>query len=196
MTLNRPLSPRPSDVAGFAEAQADGTTPALPADPPATPLPAPTAHALLRVLGYSIAATVAATLVALAALPKPDGRMAPVTAAVVLLILAGGGIQIRLALVRFRSRLLEEIQAGYVTTTFQQGGFWLAKRKGSAYAPGRNVQGWDWRGLWVLDTSGGIVSSPDRSVDPPGLYPSPHSPGERELWTGHQWTNVYPDRSD
>lgn len=66
---------------------------------------------------------------------------------------------------------------------------------GPVFAPGRNFLGWDWRGLWVLDSTGGVVSPADRAVDPPGLYPSPHSPGERELWTGHQWTFAYPDRS-
>ena len=105
-----------------------------------------------------------------------------------------GGFVTYRALVTFRSRLLEEIQSGYTTTTFQQGGFWLAQRGGSAFSPGRNVQGWDWDGLWVLDSRGEVISSADPSVDPPGLYASPHSPGERELWTGHQWTFIYPDR--
>ena len=113
-----------------------------------------------------------------------------------IVVLAFGGFMIRRALTSFRSRLLEEIQAGYVTTTFQQGGFWLAHRDGPAFAPGRNVLGWDWRGLWVLDSSGEVVSLPDRAFDPPGLYPSPHVPGERELWTGYQWAFVFPDRAD
>lgn len=193
--LDRSLDPRPSDVEGFAEAQATGMTPAVPAHPPASPLSAPTAHTMLRHLGYSLATTVGAALAALVGLPKPDGRIAPVTAIVIIVVLACGGFLIRRSLAAFRSKLLEEMQAGYVTTTFEQGGFWLAKRDGSAFAPGRNVLGWDWRGLWVLDPTGRVVSPPDRSVDPPGLYPSPHSPGKRELWTGHQWTFVFPDRS-
>lgn len=167
----------------------------MPAHPP-SPLPGPSARRLLRKLGYTVALGVGAALVTLVVLPKPDGRIAPITAVALVAVLAIGMILTRRALVRFRSRLLEEIQAGYVTTTFQQGGFWLAHRDGSAWAPGRNVLGWNWRGLWVIDSTGAVGSTADRSVDPPGLYPSPHAPGERELWTGHQWTFVYPDRAE
>ena len=151
---------------------------------------------MLRRLGYTLAATVVTAVVTLLLLPKPDGRMTPVTAIAMIVVLAFGGFMVRRALTAFRSRLLEEIQAGNVTTTFQQGGFWLAHRDGPAFALGRNVLGWDWRGLWVLDPSGVVVSPPDQAFDPPGLYPSPHVPGERELWTGHQWAFVFPDRAD
>ena len=194
--IDRSLEPLPRDVAGFADAQAEGLTPALPAHPPSSPLPEPTARVLLHRLGYTLAASVGATLVTLFALPTPDGQIAPVTAIGIIVVLAAGGILTRRALAAFRSRLLDEIQAGYVTTTFQQGGFWIARREGRVFAPGRNVLGWDWRGLWVLDSAGGAVSIADRAVDPPGLYPSPHRPGQRELWTGHQWAFVFPDRAE
>lgn len=194
--IDRSLEPRPRHVAGFAEAQARGLTPTLPAHPPSSPLPEPTARALLHRLGYTLAASVGATLVTLLVLPTPDGQIALVTAIGIIVVLAAGGILSRRALAAFRSRLLDEIQAGYVTTTFQQGGFWLARREGRAFAPGRNVLGWDWRGLWVLDSAGWVVSIGDRAVDPPGLYPSPHLPGQRELWTGHQWAFVFPDRAE
>lgn len=194
--IDRALAPRPRDVDGFTEAQASGATPAVPAHPPSSPLPEPTARALLHRLGYTLAAAVAAALMTLLILPKPDGSIAPVTAIAIVVVLVIGGLLSRRVLVAFRSTLLDEMQAGYVTTTFQQGGFWLAHRDGPAYSPGRNVIGWEWSGLWVLDSAGAVVSPPDRTVDPPGLYPSPHSPGERELWTGHQWTFVYPDRAE
>ena len=168
-------------------------TPAMPARPP-SPLPGASAHRLLLRLGYTLAAGVGAVLVTLAALPTPDGRIGVAAAAVLILVMAAGAFMGRRALVSFRSRLLDEIQAGYTSTTFKQGGFWLAHRDGSVFAPGRNVLGWDWLGLWVLDADGAVVSSPDRSTDAPGLYPSPHRSGERELWTGHQWSFVYPDR--
>lgn len=148
-------------------------TPAVPAHPPSSPLPQPTAHALLRRLGFTLAVTVAAVLVTLLLFGTPDWRMAPATAIGVVVVLAIGGWMTRGALVSFRSRLLEEIQAGYVTTTFEQGGFWLAHRDGPAFARGRNVLGWDWRGLWVLDPAGGVVSPPDRAVDLPACTRRP-----------------------
>jgi hypothetical protein len=193
--IDRALTPRPRDVAGFAEAQAIGATPALPVHPPLLPLSEATAHALLRRLGYTLTATCGTALLTLLVLPRPKGRINSVTAIAIVVALVIGGLLSRRALAVFRSRLLEEMQAGYVTTTFQQGGFWLAHRNGRALSPGRNVLGWEWRGLWVLDSEGAVVSPPDRTFDPPGLYSSPHSPRERELWTGHQWTFVYPDRA-
>lgn len=194
--IDRSLAPLPRDVEGFAEARMKGLTPALPAHPPSPPLPHPTARALLQSLGCTLVASAGAALMTLVVLPKPEGQIAGVTAIALVVVLAFGGLLIRRALTRFRSQLLDEIQAGYVTTTFQQGGFWLAHRDGPAYAPGRNILAWDWRGLWVLDAAGGVASPADHSIDPPGLYPSPHSKGERELWTGHQWTFVFPDRTD
>lgn len=48
--------------------------------------------------------------------------------------------------------------------------------------------------LWVLDSKGNVVSAPDLSADPPGLYPSQNIPERRELWTGYRWTGVFPER--
>ena len=191
--IDRALTPIPRETEGYEAARENGSTPATPADPP-SPLPGPSADRLLKRLGFTLVLSVLAALLALAVLPTPERRMPVPTAAALLVVLVIGGLVSRRALVAFRSRLLDELQAGYTTTTFQQGGFWLAHRDGRFDARGWNIVGWDWRGLWVTDGSGGVISTPDRTLDPPGLYPSPHSPGERELWTGFQWTFVYPDR--
>jgi hypothetical protein len=51
---------------------------------------------------------------------------------------------------------------------------------------------WDWNATWVLDPDGAVRSHPRPDADPPGLYPSPHAPGQLELWTGHQWSGYIP----
>ena len=42
-------------------------------------------------------------------------------------------------------------------------------------------------GLWRLDRNGRVLRPPDRSVPPPGWYPSPYYPGLLQRWDGPGW---------
>ena len=42
-------------------------------------------------------------------------------------------------------------------------------------------------GLWRLDRDGTVLRRPDRSVPPPGFYPSPYYPGVLQRWDGPGW---------
>ena len=42
-------------------------------------------------------------------------------------------------------------------------------------------------GLWRLGRGGRVLREPDRSVPPPGFYPSPYRPGLLQLWDGPGW---------
>ncbi len=137
---------------------------------------------------------VAASILCLVLLPTPNDQIAGKTAIAFIVTMAIGYVVTRASLRRFRAIFLEELQAGYATTTFLQGLFWRRSREASGSTWGDDVFGWEWKGLWVLDSHGNVVSAPDPSVDPPGLYPSPNVPGSRELWTGHRWTGVLPDK--
>lgn len=100
------------------------------------------------------------------------------------------GIVVVTAIGRFRRVLLSELAVGYVTNTFHQGLFWFVDGPGPRV--GNPVVGWVWHGVWVLDSSGRVVSEPDPEVEPPGFYPSPNRAGSLELWTGSQWIGVHP----
>lgn len=142
---------------------------------------------LAATLGVSAAATIVSLLL------LPNNRVAGWGAIAFFATLTVGFFVTRAALHRFRDLFLNELQAGYTTKTFTQGLFWLPRRGGGRKVWGDDVTGWDWGGLWILDAQGRVVSTPDSSVDPPGLYPSPHIAGELELWTGYRWTGVFPD---
>lgn len=186
-------SPRPRDVEGFAAARGAGLTPARPAAPPALAV-SPTAHVALRQLGAGIAASVLVSLVVVALGPSYDGQLELPTAVATVVVLIAGFLVCRALLRRFREAFVAELQAGYVTTTFLQGMFWVRGDSSPRPAGGEDVVGWSWDALWVLAPDGSVRSAPDDEGDPPGLYPSPNAPGERELWTGRRWTGVFPDR--
>ncbi len=42
-------------------------------------------------------------------------------------------------------------------------------------------------GLWRLGRQGRVLREPDRSVPPPGWYPSPYYPGLLQRWDGPGW---------
>ena len=42
-------------------------------------------------------------------------------------------------------------------------------------------------GLWRLGQDGRVLRRPDRSVPPPGWYPSPYYPGLLQRWEGPGW---------
>ena len=76
---------------------------------------------------------------------------------------AAGVVVVVAAIRRFRRALLAELAVGYVTTTFHQGLFWFVHRPGPVV--GNDVVGWVWAGVWVLDSSGNVVSA--QRMDPP-----------------------------
>jgi hypothetical protein len=183
-------SRRPRDVPGYAQAVTAGLTPARPSRPPAL-LPGTTAHRALRHCGLALGVAAVLLVLALSSGPESGGQASFAQLLTVLGTTAAGLVLVLLAVRRFRRALLAELAAGYVTTTFHQGLFWFAKQPGPRV--GNDVVGWDWDGVWVLDPSGGVLSSPDPDVEPPGFYPSPNSPGRLELWTGAQWVGVHRD---
>lgn len=86
-------------------------------------------------------------------------------------------------------RSYEEFAAGYTTLRLAFGGFRIGRWRRWAHIDHRTP--WDYRGLWVLDGKGTVVKTPDRSVLPPGFYPSPTRPGQLELWTGRVWMGEF-----
>lgn len=42
-------------------------------------------------------------------------------------------------------------------------------------------------GLWRIGRDGRVLRAPDRSVPPPGWYPSPYYPGVLQRWDGPAW---------
>lgn len=181
--------PLPRDVPGFPAAAAAGLTPARPGVPPV--VRQPTAHQALLRLAATAAASVAASIACVFVAPIQQ-RLGDATLPAFLAVMAVGLAASWAVLVRFRTILLNELQAGYATTTFLQGGFWLPRGRASGRLPDQGL-GWSWEGLWTLTSDGRVVSVPNRSVDPPGLYPSPQAPGRRELWTGSEWAGVFFD---
>jgi hypothetical protein len=179
---------QPRDVAGFAAAAAAGRTPHRPTAPPHV-VPPVARHALVG-LAVTIAFSVVVPILCLIVLPTPGGRIGGTAGAAFAAAVVVGFVAVRQALGRFRAAFLKELNAGYTTTTFDQGLFWLRSRDATD-AVAEDVIGWDWRGVWVLRASGTVVSSPDPSLDPPGLYPSPTVAGRYELWTGCRWSGVF-----
>lgn len=187
----RTHGPQPRDVDGFVAAVSAGLTPARPSTPPSIAERLTARRAFTRLVA-TLGAAATAVIACLVLLP--DHRVAGRGAIAFFATLAVGFLAIRASLHRFRDIFLEELQAGYATKTFTQGLFWMPRGGSGRKTWGDDVVGWDWDGLWVLDGHGNVVSAPDRSVDPPGLYPSPHIPGQLELWTGYRWTGVFPTR--
>ncbi len=88
---------------------------------------------------------------------------------------------------------VSEFSRGY--TTIQRlvfGNFWLGSSRTSWWNDDRI--GWDFTGLWRLDPkSGAVIAAPNRTVTPPGFYPSPFKSGKFQQWTGSEWISVYRD---
>lgn len=183
-------SPWPRDVQGYAEAVTAGRTPARPSRPPSL-LPGKTAHRALVECGFVLCGAAVLVAIAVSLGPESGGQLSVGQLATVLGATLVGVVALAKALGRFRRRLLTELAAGYVTTTFTQGTFWFADRPGPRV--GNDVVGWLWDGVWVLDPSGRVVSAPRPEVGPPGFWPSPNRPGRLGLWTGAQWIGVRPD---
>lgn len=176
--------PHPRQVPGYAEARHAGGLPVVPDQPPELAV-GPTAHGLfLRFVAFAAGGLVAilAIVLLLDPLGVPDGWQA-----VVFLVLGLGWFVLlfrRLAAVGRQSAA--ELQRGYTTLVLDFGGFWVGE--GPLTLSGDMRAAWDYRGTWHLShRDGHVLRAPDRSVEPPGMYPSPHRPGTMELWTGATW---------
>lgn len=51
-------------------------------------------------------------------------------------------------------------------------------------------------GMWRLAADGRVVREPDRTVPPPGWYPSPYFPGLLQKWEGPTWSRLGEDWDD
>lgn len=180
----------PREVAGYAQAYAAGQLPLVPQHPP-TLVVRPTARAQLhRLIVLTFTGVLAAALLGrlLERLAWPGGLRAVVLGAVALAL----GVGTLRLLAGVGNRSLAELERGYTTLELTFGGFWFGE--------GHEFQGedlrapWDYRGTWLLHhRDGRVLRAPDPTVDPPGMYPSPHRPGRRELWTGAVWLDHYSD---
>lgn len=175
----------PREVPGYAEAWAAGRIPQVPATPPRLAV-APTARAALHTF---VAGMVIAFLTVLLTLKVLDWVGAPGGATMVVGALGSTLVLVRVLRLQARvgDQLVAEIRHGYTTLENFSGGFWVGRGH-----PGEVGGRWDFRGLWLLDPKTGAVRrSPAPVGDPPGMYPSPHRPGRRELWTGAEWHGHY-----
>jgi predicted secreted protein len=174
-------TPRPRDVPGYAEARRAGLLPLVGQVPP-TLLPGRTAQDEFHRFLLRNAVAVAVIVVAFGIAAKVDGI------ARVILLLGPGLVCWWLIVFRFMApvgvRNDDELAAGYTTFVMQFGTF----RSG-----GRHWQtlSWDYRGTWILNQHGAVVSGPDHAFDAPGYYPSPNGQGAYELWTGAAWSGHY-----
>lgn len=181
---------RPRDVPGFAHALADGRLPRIPTTPPRL-LPGITAdRAFWRWMGLCVGAAVLCCVLATEAVP----RLGLPTVWEGLLTL-GTGLSVLAVWLQawrgFGARNLRELEHGYTTLVLTFGGL-------TSIGDGRadDVDGrlpLDYSGIWVLGNDGRVISAPDRTMEPPGFYPSPNEPGRFELWTGCAWAGQYRD---
>lgn len=178
---------RPREVSGFAQAAAAGRVPPAPPTPP-RPLPGPSADRMFNVWVLKIVAGVAALLVTLEVVERL-ALPGPAHALVVLGLFAALAVWIVRGWWAVGDRNLEELAQGYTTLVLTFGFF--RSVPGSRFSSTAGRVPWDYTGIWVLAADGSVKSVPDRSVEPPGFYPSPSRPGQDELWTGAAWSGQY-----
>lgn len=79
---------------------------------------------------------------------------------------------------------------GLLSTFGGGGAFWLLFRTGvreeAEFAAGYTSRS-AYTGLWRLGRDGSVLREPDRTVPPPGFYPSPYQPGLLQRWDGPGW---------
>lgn len=182
--------PHPREVPGYAEAQRAGALPRAPQLPPSL-LARPTAKAAfyrwaVLVFGGVLVLAVAFAAIARSDLPEFFTFLLFVVVALVFFAL------VIFTLPSVGRQSLQEFEHGYTTLELSIGGFFPGEGPMTRTLDMRAA--WDYSGTWRLDhRDGDVLREPDRSVDPPGMYPSPHRPGKRELWTGATWLGHYAD---
>ncbi len=167
--------PAPDEVPGYARAVELGLTPQVPATTPALVCPPSYAGVLstaLLALGTSVVAVVT-------------------TAWWSILLIAAVFVRVIFVLRGMQCREQLEVAAGYRLVEWRSGGWGRDPEGRFGEGMGFKAAPWDLRGLWHLDAGGKVLAEPDRSVLPPGRYPSPNRPGEMELWSGAVWMYGY-----
>lgn len=185
--------PRPRDVAGFSEAVAQGVLPSVPlsAPTPGSGVLFPSAGIVSLtslaklVVGFVLIAFFASGV--LSRIGLPDGSDAVVGGVL------GSGLLVLMVrnIRRTGHRILDETLIGYTTSPIVGGQFFASS--GNPWSGFEGGTPWDFGGVWVFDRKYNVVSPPNAEVDPPGFYPSPHRPGQWELWTGFVWSGAYRD---
>ena len=103
------------------------------------------------------------------------------------LVLCFGGLLLGLLLANgFGLEVAGMLLAG---VTFCTGGWLFSSTRGrdelelaTGYTSGATHHG-----LWRLARDGRVLRAPDRTVPPPGWYPSPYFPGVLQYWDGPGW---------
>lgn len=167
--------PHPDEVPGYARAVELGLTPRVPGTPPE--LVCPPAHR-----GVLSAACLGLLSIVVTVISGSVWCLVLVFAAFAWIIRVVRRMQVR-------ERL--EVAAGYRLAKWRAGTWGGDPERRYPAGKGMAAAPWDLRGLWFLDERGGVVAEPDRSVLPPGMYPSPNRPGELEMWTGRGWMYNY-----
>lgn len=179
--------PQPASVVGYSDALRAGLLPRVPESPPD-----PVAGASAKDLALRVFVRFVVGLICFVALGKLSSAVIGWTPGLRVATLATG---LTLLFLTYRAwgrggeRHLEELRHGYATLNLAMGQFWVgALRKWRGYGP--RVP-WDLRGAWLLRSDGTVIRQPDRTVTPPGLYPSPNRRGRWEVWSGIVWTGEY-----
>lgn len=181
--------PQPRNVHGFSEAASLGLLPLVPscAPTPETGLLVPSANSVLRRgLAKFVSATglyIAFVFGALPRLALPSG----VVFALLLTLAIGWFLLMLHTMKRPGHRTLDEMMHGYATLS-SGGPHYFSS---SEHSWGEGGPPWDDSGVWLLGHEFAVRSPPNRQIDPPGFYPSPHRVGQWELWTGEVWSGVY-----
>lgn len=171
----------PRSVPGYDRALALGLTPQVPATPP-TPV---TVNSRRVLVGTALLA--AAGMGAFILVVETWSPTGPVLGLLATMLFAG----VAAGMLGYRMAVWREIGAGYCRMDTMVALF--SRDPEGRFPASQGLRGapWDLRGLWRLDDRGGAVRPPSPDVLPAGLYPSPHRPGELELWTGEAWAYRY-----
>ncbi|MGY2127452.1 hypothetical protein [Blastococcus sp. SYSU DS0617] len=179
--------PRPREVPGFDSARRSGLLPLIPARAPAL-RPGRSAQAAVRVFLGELVVIVVVGLAVVAMAGRSELSQGGLSVVVLITGLCG----FVLVLQRWRQigpLHLAELEQGYATLVLMFGGFTLGDGR---RRPGMGQRlPWNYAGVWVLDSSGQVLSAPEPGVEGPGFYPSPTRPGLFELWTGVVWAGQY-----
>lgn len=168
-------SPRPDQVDGYAEAGRRGRLPVVPPEPPRPVCPDSRRVSLLFVpviLGSLLVAIMVQNSL-------QRSGLAP------LLLFGIVFVELVVAIVVPARLRMREYAAGYCRADDIVGLHYVDLRFQNLAGPAGAA--WDLRGLWRLGPDGQVQRPPDRSVLPPGRYPSPTEPQRWDTWTGAEW---------
>jgi hypothetical protein len=193
--------PHPSEVYGYDNTKVRRILPTVPRDAPVVQSNVTTAGSVIRrrsVARYTAAGILVAGLVTRFA---TNAEWVAVQAyhLVGLWLLGGIGIVVSLTVAKLSTReaydtLLLETAHGY--TTWGDGGghsraAWVRPFLVNGWVAGQWAAidpCWNLKGVWVLTWDGKtVIAEPDRTVLPPGMYPSPVQLGLLQFWSGQEW---------